>query len=86
MNSCLRTVLCRKAVQYCAVLITAARVLQVKDQARRITQLEDVLREAQAQPTARRRCLDGEQGSEPVLERQLGAISQELEVRHSDFC
>ena len=68
------------------MLITAARVLQVKDQARRITQLEDVLREAQAQPTARRRCLDGEQGSEPVLERQLGAISQELEVRHTDFC
>ena len=55
-------------------------MLQVKDQARRITQLEDVLREAQARPIARRRCLDGEEGSDPALERQLGAISQKLEV------
>ena len=68
------------------MLITAARLLQSKDQARRISQLEDVLREAQARPIARRRCLDGEEGSAPALERQLGAISQELEVRHTDFC
>ena len=80
IHVCLRTLLCCNSVQCCAVHITAARSLQVKDQARRITQLEDVLREAQAQPTARRRCLDGEEGADPALERQLGAISQELEV------
>lgn len=53
---------------------------QVKDQARRLAQLEDMLREAQLRPVARRRCVDGEDDGGASLERQVNGITQELQV------
>ena len=53
----------------------------MKDQARRLAQLEDMLREAQLHPVARRRCNDGEAPASADLERQLSSVTQELQVR-----
>ena len=44
-------------------------------------QLEDMLREAQLHPIARRRCNDGEAPASADLERQLSSVTQELQVR-----
>ena len=55
--------------------------MQVKDQARRLAQLEEMLKEAQLRPVARRRCLEGEQDGSASLERQVNSVTQELQVR-----
>ena len=54
--------------------------MQVKDQARRLTQLEEMLKEAQLRPVARRRCMEGEDDGGTGLERQVNSITQELQV------
>jgi hypothetical protein len=56
---------------------------QVASQNRRLAALEEALAEAQSRPQARRRCLDGAEDVDPVatLERQLSALSGELEAR-----
>ena len=52
----------------------------MKDQARRLAQLEEMLREAQLRPVARRRCLNGEDDGGASLERQVNSITQELQA------
>lgn len=54
--------------------------MQVKDQARRLTQLEEMLKEAQLRPVARRRCLESEEDGGASLERQVNSVTQELQV------
>jgi polyhydroxyalkanoate synthesis regulator phasin len=56
-------------------------VRKVKDQARRLVQLEEMLNEMQLRPMARRRCLETDQDAVGKLERQVSKLSEELEVR-----
>ena len=58
--------------------------VQVKDQARRLMQLEEMLKEAQLRPVARRRCVDGEDEGGASLERQVNSITQELQASAQD--
>lgn len=58
----------------------------MKDQGRRLAQLEDMLKEAQLRPLARRRCMDGQEDASSSLERQVGSIAQELQVASLFAC
>ena len=55
----------------------------MKDQARRLSQLEDMLKEAQLHPTPRRRCIDSEEETNASLERKVTRLNQELQVNLS---
>jgi len=56
---------------------------QVKDQARRLTQLEETLVEMKLRPMARRRCMEAEEDAFGCLERTVSKLTLELEVTHS---
>ncbi len=67
-------------LQYLYSCQDASALAQVKDQARRLSQLEDMLREAQLHPVACRWCNDGDAPASADVERQLSSATQELQV------